>query len=39
MPDEILRTFIAIELDEPLRIALQQIQDKFKRQMPPGSVK
>jgi len=39
MPDETLRTFIAIELDEPLRIALQQIQEKFKRQMPPGSVK
>ncbi len=39
MPDEILRTFIAIELDEALRSALQGIQDQFKRQMPPGSVK
>jgi len=39
MPDEILRTFIAIELDELLLIALQGIQDKFKRQMPRGSVK
>jgi RNA 2',3'-cyclic 3'-phosphodiesterase len=39
MPDNILRTFIAIELDEPLRIALRSIQDKLKRQVPPGSVK
>jgi 2'-5' RNA ligase len=39
MPDEILRTFIAIELDQPLRIALRQIQDRFKRQAPAGSVK
>jgi 2'-5' RNA ligase len=39
MPDEILRTFIAIELDEPLRIALRTIQDGFKRQVAPGSVK
>ena len=39
MPDEILRTFIAIELDEPLRIALRSVQDKLKRQAPPGSVK
>ena len=39
MPDEILRTFIAIELDEPLRIALRSIQEKLKRQAPPGSVK
>jgi 2'-5' RNA ligase len=39
MPDNILRTFIAIELDEPLRIALRTIQDKLKRQVPPGSVK
>jgi len=39
MPDETLRTFIAIELDEAVRSALQQIQDRFKRQMPPGSVK
>ena len=39
MPDEILRTFIAIELDEPLRIALRSVQDKLKRHVPPGSVK
>jgi len=39
MSDEILRTFIAIELDEPLRIALARVQEKFKRQVPPGSVK
>jgi 2'-5' RNA ligase len=39
MPDAILRTFIAIELDEPLRIALRSVQDKLKRQVPPGSVK
>jgi RNA 2',3'-cyclic 3'-phosphodiesterase len=39
MPDEILRTFIAIELDEKLRIALKTIQDKFQRQTPPGSVR
>ncbi len=39
MPEEILRTFIAIELDEPLRIALAQVQNKLKRQVPPGSVK
>lgn len=39
MPDEILRTFIAIELDEALRIAITRVQDKFKRQVPPGSVR
>lgn len=39
MPDEILRTFIAIELDEALRIGLRQVQDKLKRQISPGSVK
>jgi 2'-5' RNA ligase len=39
MPDEILRTFIAIELDEPLHIALRSVQEKLKRQTPPGSVK
>lgn len=39
MPEEILRTFIAIELDEPLRIAIGRVQGKFKRQAPPGSVK
>lgn len=39
MPDEILRTFIAIELDEPLRLAIGRVQGKFKRQAPPGGVK
>ena len=39
MPDESLRTFIAIELDESLRRALQSLQNRLKRQMPPGSVK
>jgi 2'-5' RNA ligase len=39
MPDEILRTFIAIELEEPLRAALGRVQAKFKRQTPAGSVK
>lgn len=39
MPEEILRTFIAIELEEPLRLAIARVQDKLKRQTPPGSVK
>lgn len=39
MPEEILRTFIAIELNEPLRIAIGRVQSKLKRQTPPGSVK
>ncbi len=39
MPDEIIRTFIAIKLDETLLIALKRVQDKFKRQMPPGTVR
>jgi 2'-5' RNA ligase len=39
MPDEILRTFIAVELDEPLRIAIASVQEKLKRQVPAGSVK
>lgn len=39
MPEEILRTFIAIELDEPLLIAIGSVQSKLKRQTPPGSVK
>ena len=39
MPDEILRTFIAIELDETLRIAIGRVQGKFKRLAPPGGVK
>lgn len=39
MPEDILRTFIAIELDEPLLIAIGRVQGKLKRQTPPGSVK
>lgn len=39
MPDEILRTFIAIELDEPLRVAIARVQNKLRRQTPDGSVK
>jgi 2'-5' RNA ligase len=39
MPEAILRTFIAIELDEPLSIAIARVQGKLKRQAPPGSVK
>ncbi len=39
MPEEILRTFIAIELDEPLLIAIGRVQGKLKRQTPPGGVK
>ena len=39
MPDDVLRTFIAVELDEPVRIALRTVQDRLKRQVPPGSVK
>jgi RNA 2',3'-cyclic 3'-phosphodiesterase len=39
MPEEILRTFIAIELDETLRLAIKRVQDKFKRQVPPESVR
>jgi 2'-5' RNA ligase len=39
MPDEILRTFIAIELDEALRAAIARVQGKFKRLAPPGSVR
>jgi RNA 2',3'-cyclic 3'-phosphodiesterase len=39
MPEEILRTFIAIELDETLRLAIKHVQDKFKRQAPPDSVR
>jgi 2'-5' RNA ligase len=35
----ILRTFIAIELEEPLRVAVGQVQAQLKRQMPPGSVR
>ena len=39
MPDEILRTFIAIELDETVHIAIGRVQGKFKRVAPPGGVK
>lgn len=39
MSEEILRTFIAIELDEPLRLALGRVQGKFKRQISPRDVK
>ena len=39
MPESVLRTFIAVELDEALRIALAELQARFKRQAPPGSVK
>jgi 2'-5' RNA ligase len=39
MPDEILRTFIAVELDEPLRLAIGRMQAEFKRGAPWGSVK
>ncbi len=39
MPEEILRTFIAIELDAPLRAALARIQAQFQRLAPPGGVK
>lgn len=39
MSDEILRTFIAVELDETLLIAIRRVQEKFKRQSPAGSVK
>jgi RNA 2',3'-cyclic 3'-phosphodiesterase len=39
MPDEILRTFIAVELDESLRRALKSVEEKFKRLTPPGTVR
>ena len=39
MTGEILRTFVAIELDEPLRTAIMRVQGKFRRLAPPGSVK
>jgi 2'-5' RNA ligase len=39
MPDDVLRTFVAVELDEPLRIGLSGVQDRLKKRMPPGSVK
>ena len=37
MTGEILRTFIAIELEEPLRIAIARVQGKFKRQVRPAA--
>ena len=39
MSEEILRTFIAIELDETLRVALGRVEAKFKRQISPRDVK
>jgi RNA 2',3'-cyclic 3'-phosphodiesterase len=39
MLDEVFRTFIAIELDETLRIAIGRVQGKLKRAAPPGGVK
>jgi RNA 2',3'-cyclic 3'-phosphodiesterase len=39
MAEEILRTFIAIELDKSLQLALQRIQNKLRQQMPPDSVR
>jgi 2'-5' RNA ligase len=39
MPDEILRTFIAIELDPALLKALGQVRETFEHQMPPSAVR
>ena len=39
MPDEMLRTFIAIELSEPLAAAIGRVQAQLKRGMPPRGVK
>jgi 2'-5' RNA ligase len=39
MPDVVFRTFIAIELNERLRGALRNVQDKLKERVPLGSVK
>jgi 2'-5' RNA ligase len=39
MPEEILRTFIAVELDRSIRNELARIQERFTRQMPRGSVR
>ena len=39
MADELLRTFIAVELDESLRQSLVTLQNRLKKQMPAGSVK
>ncbi len=39
MADELLRTFIAVELDESLRQSLVTLQNRLKKQTPAGSVK
>ncbi len=39
MPELMLRTFIAIELDETVREGLGRVQGKFQRQAPQGSVR
>jgi 2'-5' RNA ligase len=39
VPDLVLRTFIAIELDETVRDGLGRVQGKFERQAPQGSVR
>ena len=39
MVNDILRTFIAIELDETLRVAIGSVQERLKCQCPRGSVK
>jgi 2'-5' RNA ligase len=39
MVDEVLRTFIAVELDEVLLHDLAALQNRFKKQTPMGSVK
>ncbi len=39
MPEETLRTFIAIELDQTLQRELKRVQEKFKRVMPPEGVR
>jgi 2'-5' RNA ligase len=36
---EVLRTFIAIELDDPVRAALGMVQDELKLRVPKGSVR
>jgi 2'-5' RNA ligase len=37
--DAVLRTFVAIALDAALLEAIDQVQGRYKRQVPPGSVK
>lgn len=39
MPEETLRTFIAIELDAALQAALGRVQSRYKRQIDPRDVK